>query len=252
MKRARVAYKGQIHEAIYKDGYLVLPDGSLVSEQDVVWLPPIVPNTVFALGLNYADHAMELDFKPPSEPLIFLKGPNTFIGNRGITIRPDNVSFMHYECELAAVIGRQGKNIKARDAYNYVSGYTIANDYAVRDYLENYYRPNLIVKNRDTCTPLGPWIVDAMDIEDPENLTLRTYVNGSVTQEGSTKDMIFGIPALIEYLSSFMTLNCGDLILTGTPKGSVDTKAGDEVICEIEGIGKLLNTIVKEKEIAER
>jgi len=155
---------------------------------------------------------------------------------------------MHYECELAVIIGRSGTNIKQEDAYDYVAGYTVANDYAIRDYLENYYRPNLKVKNRDTCTPIGPWLVDAKDIKDPMNLTLRTYVNGKVTQEGTTKDMIFSIPQLIAYLSSFMTLNKNDIILTGTPEGLVDTKVGDEVITEIEGVGRLVNTIISEKQ----
>ena len=94
--------------------------------------------------------------------------------------------------------------------------------------------------------PIGPWLVDAEDIKDPMNLTLRTYVNGELTQEGSTSQMIFSIPFLIEYLSSFMTLSPGDMILTGTPKGAVDTKIGDEVITEIEGIGRLLSTIVED------
>ncbi|HEY9577272.1 MAG TPA: fumarylacetoacetate hydrolase family protein [Pseudobacillus sp.] len=244
MKRAKVAYAGAIHEAVEKDGRLQLDDGRIVEEQDVVWLPPVELRTVFALGLNYADHAAELSFKAPEEPLVFLKGPNTFIGHRGQTRRPADVEYMHYECELAVVIGRPARNIKREDAYNYVSGYTIANDYAIRDYLENYYRPNLRVKNRDTCTPIGPWFVDKDSISDPMNLALRTYVNGKITQEGNTKDMVFDIPYLIEYLSSFMTLNEGDVILTGTPKGSVDTKVGDEVITEIEGIGRLVNTIV--------
>ena len=248
MKRARVAYAGAIHEVTEEAGNLRLTDGRLVEEHEVVWLPPIEPCTVFALGLNYSDHAKELDFKAPQEPLVFLKGPNTFVGHRAQTIRPADATYMHYECELAVVIGCQARNIKRENAYEYVAGYTVTNDYAIRDYLENYYRPNLRVKNRDTLTPIGPWFVDAEDINDPMNLTLRTYVNGKITQEGSTKDMIFGIPELIEYLSSFMTLNKNDVILTGTPKGSVDTKVGDEVITEVEGVGRLVNTIIAERD----
>jgi len=246
MKHARVAYNGQIQDAVEQNGRLKLNDGRIVEENEVVWLPPVEPRTVFTLGLNYADHAKELSFSAPKEPLVFLKGPNTFIGHRAQTYRPRDVIYMHYECELTVVIGKTARNIKKEDAYDYVSGYTIANDYAIRDYLENYYRPNLRVKNRDTCTPIGPWFVDKEDIKDPMNLTLRTYVNGEVTQEGSTADMVFGIPELIEYLSEIMTLSPGDLILTGTPKGSVDTAVGDEVITEIEGLGKLVNTIVDE------
>lgn len=250
MKKARVAYLGSIHGAIEQDGRLKLDDGRMVEEQQVVWLPPIQPRTVFALGLNYADHAKELAFKAPTEPLVFLKGPNTFVGHRAHTRRPANVTYMHYECELAVVIGRTARKVKKEEAYQYISGYTIANDYAIRDYLENYYRPNLRVKNRDTCTPIGPWLVDAEDVKDPMNLTLRTYVNGKKTQEGSTRDMIFDIPTLVEYLSSFMTLNQGDMILTGTPEGLVDTAIGDEVITEIEGIGRLVNTIVSDDDFS--
>ncbi|MEH6944753.1 fumarylacetoacetate hydrolase family protein [Bacillus sp. JJ722] len=244
MKRARVAYSGAIHEAVEYNGQLQLCDGRIVNEEEVIWLPPVESGTVFALGLNYADHAKELAFNAPDEPLVFLKGPNTFIGHRGQTRRPADATYMHYECELAVVIGRKARNVKKEDAYQFVAGYTIANDYAIRDYLENYYRPNLRVKNRDTCTPIGPWLVDSEDIPDPMNLTLRTFINGKLTQEGSTKDMIFSITDLIEYFSSFMTLNPGDIILTGTPEGLADTAVGDEVITEIEGIGRLINTII--------
>ncbi|MBS4178945.1 fumarylacetoacetate hydrolase family protein [Lederbergia citrea] len=244
MKRARVACFGAVHEAVEVEGRLQLADGRTVSEKEVVWLPPVEPRTTFALGLNYADHASELDFKAPEEPLVFLKGPNTFVGHLGQTRRPSNISYMHYECELAVVISKRGKKIKRENAYEYVAGYTIANDYAIRDYLENYYRPNLRVKNRDHCTPIGPWFVEAAHIEDPMNLALRTYVNGVLTQEGSTRDMVFDIPDLIEYLSSFMTLNENDVILTGTPKGTVNVVAGDVVVTEIEGLGRLVNTIV--------
>ncbi|GIO20428.1 fumarylacetoacetate hydrolase [Oceanobacillus oncorhynchi subsp. incaldanensis] len=248
MKHARVAYNGLIQNATETDEGIRLEDGRIVEESQVTWLPPVEPKTVFTLGLNYADHAAELSFKETQkEPLVFLKGPNTFLGHLGETYRPSDVTFMHYECELAVVIGKTAKNVSKEKAYDYVRGYTVANDYALRDYLENYYRPNLRVKNRDTCTPIGPWLVDKEDIEDPMNLQLTTYVNGEMTQQGNTADMIFSIPHLIAYLSGFMTLNAGDIILTGTPKGSVDTKVGDEVITEVEGIGRLVNTIVGEE-----
>jgi 5-oxopent-3-ene-1,2,5-tricarboxylate decarboxylase / 2-hydroxyhepta-2,4-diene-1,7-dioate isomerase len=248
MKSARIAYAGAIHHATEQSGCLRLNDGRLVEEQDVVWLPPIEPRTIFALGLNYADHAKELAFKAPDEPLVFLKGPQSVCGHLGHTRRPNGVKFMHYECELAVVIGKTARKVKAAEAYDYVAGYTVANDYAIRDYLENYYRPNLRVKGRDSATPLGPWLVDAADIADPMNLPLRTLLNGKVTQEGNTRDMIFDIPALIVYLSEFMTLSPGDIILTGTPEGLANVQVGDEVVTEIEGIGSLKNTIVGEPE----
>ncbi|GAA0440385.1 fumarylacetoacetate hydrolase family protein [Lentibacillus halophilus] len=245
MKHARVVYKGTMYHAFEKNGSVQLNDGRLVNEHDVEWLPPLTPRTVFTLGLNYEDHAKELSFNSsPREPLVFLKGPNTFTGHFGQAYRPEDVTFMHYECELAVVIGGTARNIDKKDAYQYVAGYTVANDYVIRDYLENYYRPNLCAKNRDSLTPLGPWFVDAEDIEDPMHLPLRTYINGELKQEGNTCDMILGVPELIEYLSSFMTLNTGDIILTGTPKGSVDTNVGDEVVTEVEGVGRLVSTII--------
>jgi 5-oxopent-3-ene-1,2,5-tricarboxylate decarboxylase / 2-hydroxyhepta-2,4-diene-1,7-dioate isomerase len=245
MKRARVAYAGAIHAATEASaGRLRLADGRMVADTDVVWLPPFEPRTIFAVGLNYADHAKELAFSKQEEPLVFLKGPNAIAGHRAQSRRPSEATFMHYECELAVVIGKVARNVPRAQAYQHVAGYTVANDYVVRDYLENYYRPNLRAKNLDGCTLLGPWLVDAADVPDPMSLVLRTQVNGKVTQEGSTKDMIFDVPALIEYLSGFMTLGAGDVILTGTPEGVVNVNVGDEVVTEIEGIGRLVNTIV--------
>ncbi|MBV6273269.1 fumarylacetoacetate hydrolase family protein [Alcaligenaceae bacterium CGII-47] len=248
MKYARIAWQGGCHTVTpHGEGQLRLADGRIVNEAEVIWLPPFELRTAFALGLNYADHAAELAFKAPETPLVFLKGPNTFVGHRAQTRRPADVTYMHYECELAVVIGRTGRNIQRAQAYQYVAGYTVANDYAIRDYLENWYRPNLRVKNRDGCTPIGPWLVDAADVPDPMALRLCTRVNGELKQQGTTADMIFDIPALIEYLSSFMTLSPGDVILTGTPEGLADVVPGDVVETEIEGIGCLVNTIVDEQ-----
>jgi 5-oxopent-3-ene-1,2,5-tricarboxylate decarboxylase / 2-hydroxyhepta-2,4-diene-1,7-dioate isomerase len=247
MKHARVLYQGATFSATERDGQLLLADGRLLPFEAVTWLPPLdptpQPRTILALGLNYADHAKELAFKAPEEPLVFLKGENTLTGHRQFTRRPAGVQFMHYECELTVIIGKTAKHVRREHAYDVIAGYTVANDYAVRDYLENWYRPNLRVKNRDGATPLGPWFVEARDVPDPMALELRTTVNGELTQSGSTRDMIFGVPFLIEYFSSFMTLRPGDLILTGTPDGVVDCRPGDVVVTEIEGIGALMNTI---------
>jgi 5-oxopent-3-ene-1,2,5-tricarboxylate decarboxylase / 2-hydroxyhepta-2,4-diene-1,7-dioate isomerase len=248
MKRARVAYGGAVHDAFEHPAGLQLADGRVLAEDAVVWLPPFEVGTVIALGLNYADHVKELSKEltvtSKDEPLAFLKSASALIGHRAQTRRPADAKFMHYECELAVVIGHSAKNVKRADAMACVAGYSVANDYAIRDYLENYYRPNLRVKNRDTCTVIGPWLVDAADVADPHQLALRTLVNGQVTQQGNTRDLITDIPELIEYLSSFMTLNAGDVILTGTPDGVVNVNVGDEVVTEIDGIGRLVNTIV--------
>jgi 5-oxopent-3-ene-1,2,5-tricarboxylate decarboxylase / 2-hydroxyhepta-2,4-diene-1,7-dioate isomerase len=248
LKRARVAWMGAIHDATEVGGRLRLADGRSVDESDVVWLPPLPPTerprTIFALDLNYADHGRELTFKGPHEPVIFLKGSNSLLGHRGQTRRPADATYMHYECELAVVIGRTARRVTRADAYDYVAGYAVANDYAIRDYLENYYRPNLRATGRDTSTPIGPWLVDAADVKHPMNLRLTTTVNGAVVQRGNTGDMVFDIAFLIAHLSSFMTLSPGDVILTGTPDVLSGVHPGDEVVTEIGGIGRLVNTIV--------
>ena len=263
MMRARVAFAGGIHQAIPASlssaqsfsaqslparEALLLEDGRVVAAEDVVWLPPIAAGTIVALGLNYADHVKELAFNAQDEPLVFLKGPGTLLGHRGVTRRPADVKFMHYECELAVVIGRTAKHVSRARALEHVAGYCIANDYAIRDYLENWYRPNLRVKNRDGATVLGPWLVDAADVADPGNLGLRTFVNGKLTQQGNTRDLIYDVPYLIEYLSAFMTLVAGDVILTGTPEGVINVTHGDVVACEIDGLGRLVNTIAADIE----
>lgn len=245
---ARVAYGGAIHQATPHPQGVRLTDGRVLREDEVVWLAPFEVGTIIALGLNYADHVKELSkeltLSTQDEPLIFLKAPGSVIGHRGHTRRPQGVAFMHYECELAVVIGAPARKVSLEQAMSHVAGYTVCNDYAIRDYLENWYRPNFRVKSRDGGTVLGPWLVPAAAVADPHALTLRTRVNGQVTQTGSTAQMIHTIPVLIEFLSRFMTLQPGDVILTGTPDGVVNVNEGDEVVTEIDGIGSLMNTLV--------
>lgn len=246
MKRARLLHDDLPHWGTLVDGDAAvrLDDGPTVAVAGAQWLPPVTPGaTIFALGLNYADHSAELGFSAPATPLVFLKGPNTLVGHQGASPRPADANQMHPECELVAVIGRRARRVAAADALACVAGYTIACDYAIREYLENYYRPNMRVKNRDRTTPLGPWVVDAADVGDPQVLALSTQVNGETVQHGSTADMVFPVARLIEYLSSFMTLWPGDLILTGTPHGVRFVAAGDEVVCTIEGVGALRNRL---------
>lgn len=248
MKQARVAYAGAIHVAYPDAAGVRLEDGRVCAEEAVVWLPPVEVGTLFALGLNYAEHAKELSFSKQQRPLVFMKGPNALLGHRGFTRRPDGVANMHYECELAVVIGRPARAVSAGDAMAYVAGFTIANDYTVRDYLENYYRPNLRAKNRDGATVLGPWFVDAADVPDYDALEITTMVNGRETQRGNTRDMVTRVPELVAYLSRSMTLAPGDVILTGTPKGVANVNAGDVVTCAIGALGRLVNTIASDAE----
>lgn len=257
MRQGRVVHGGAIHGCTPADnGGVRLADGRVVLETEVQWLPPFEPRAIFTLALNYADHATELAqksskdqatfLKAPTEPVVFLKAANAYVGHLGLTRRPKDAEFMHYECELAVVIGPGGRDIRRANALDHVLGYTVGNDYAIRNFLEPYYRPNLRVKNRDGGTVFGPWLVPASEVKDPQALRLTTHVNGKLVQEGTTADMIHDVASLIEFLSAIMTLSEGDVILTGTPKGSVDVKPGDEVVCEIEGIGRQVNTIVED------
>jgi 5-oxopent-3-ene-1,2,5-tricarboxylate decarboxylase/2-hydroxyhepta-2,4-diene-1,7-dioate isomerase len=245
MKRARIYHEGRDAwaEVIDDDRFLRLPGKAVLPVEKAMWLPPVAHGAaIYALGLNYADHNKELGFAPKLEtPLVFMKGGNCFVGHKGQTPRPADATQMHPECELVAVIGTPARNVPPGRGLEYVAGYTVANDYAIRDYLENYYRPNTRVKNRDATTPIGPWIVDAADIGDPQSLALSTHVNGTSVQSGSTADMILSVAGLVSYLSGITTLMPGDMILTGTPKGVHFCAAGDQVVCEVEGVGSLVN-----------
>lgn len=248
MKRARIYHRGREHWAtvVAADTALRLADGTVVAVAEAMWLPPVQRGAaVYALGLNYADHNKELGFAPKLEvPLVFMKGDNCFVGHEGDTPRPADANQMHPECELVAVIGSPARNVPVDEALAHVGGYTVANDYAIREYLENYYRPNARVKNRDGTTPIGPWVVDAADVADPQALRLTTSVNGKLVQDGSTAHMIMSVAELISYLSGVTTLMPGDLILTGTPQGVHFCAVGDVVVSEIEGVGRLVNHLV--------
>lgn len=248
MKRARIYYRSREVWADVTNGdtALVLPCGAKIDINDAQWLPPVTPGAaVYALGLNYADHNKELGFAPKlATPLIFMKGGNCFVGHEGETPRPVDANQMHPECELVAVIGKPARHVPTEQGLDYVSGYTVANDYAIREYLENFYRPNARVKNRDATTPIGPWIVDSADIADPQKLAITTTVNGEAVQHGSTEDMILSVAGLVSYLSGVTTLMPGDMILTGTPQGVHFCAAGDTVVTEVEGVGRLVNHLV--------
>ena len=240
----RILLEGAAVQVRREGDELVSADGRVVGVDEAIHLPPVVPTKIVAVHLNHVSRVNEFQIGLPTTPTYFHKPVSSLNSHRGSVVRPERCKWLNYEGEVAIVIGRTARNISPEEAGDYVAGYTVANDYAIRDYLENYYRPNLRVKNRDGCTVLGPWFVPAADVLDPHNLALRTLVNGVETQHGHTADLISDIPALIEYLSGFMTLQPGDVILTGTPDGVVNVNAGDEVVTEIDGIGRLVNTLV--------
>ena len=243
MKFARFAYNGQIHEGVYEKDQLWV--GTVAYDpDDVMWLPPVDARGCTALGvaLGYADHAAELGLDIPDYPILFHKMPNTFIGHKGKVVRPD-VAYMHYEGELVVVLGRACRRVPAAEALDYVWGYTIGNECTVRDFVGDYYRPPVKAKGFDTFGPLGPVLVTA-DALDPTNVTLRTYVNGELRQEGNTAHLRHSVAELIAYISEFKTLQRGDIIFTGTPKGISHVYAGDVMRVEIEGIGALENEVI--------
>ena len=243
MKLARFAHNGQVHEAVYKNNQLWV--GNVAYDpDDVMWLPPVDPRGCTAVGvaLGYADHAVELKLDVPEYPLLFHKLPNTFIGHKAKVMRPD-VEYMHYEGELVVVMGQNGRHIPEEDALNYVYGYTIGNECTVRDFVGNYYRPPVKAKGFDTFGPMGPVLVTADEI-DPTNTEVRTYVNGELKQQGNTKNLRHSVAQLIAYITEFKTLQRGDIIYTGTPKGLSHVYAGDVMRVEIDGIGVLENEVI--------
>jgi 5-oxopent-3-ene-1,2,5-tricarboxylate decarboxylase / 2-hydroxyhepta-2,4-diene-1,7-dioate isomerase len=247
MKHARFLAAGRIqHGAVTDDGTLLDAAGRRVREEGLVWLPPVAPPKVIGLALNFADHAAELELKTPEAPALFLKPLTSLTGHKSPVIAPPNIEYMHYEVELVVVIGPGGRRIARDNAYEHVKGYTIGNDVTIRDFVGNLYRPPVKAKGFDTFTPLGPWMIDRDDLPDPNNVTLRAYVNGELRQEGNTRDFVNDIPALIAYISDFMTLEENDLIFTGTPKGLSHVYPGDVMRLEIAGIGALENPVVAE------
>lgn len=247
MRLARFAAGGRVHEGEWRDGVLLGADGRAFDPEAVVWLPPVQPSKVIALALNYAEHAAELGMQSPEEPAVFFKPPSSLVGHRAPVLAPPGARYMHYEVELAVVIGRTCRRVPAARAYDVVRGYTIANDLTVRDYVHNFFRPPVRAKGWDTFCPLGPWLV-VDEIEDPHALGLRSYVNGELRQEGHTGQMVWRIPELIEFLSSFMTLEAGDVILTGTPRGISHVRPGDVMRLEVDGVGVLENPVVADGE----
>jgi 5-oxopent-3-ene-1,2,5-tricarboxylate decarboxylase/2-hydroxyhepta-2,4-diene-1,7-dioate isomerase len=251
VRRARVRHAGGEFDAVVgDDGSLVTEDGRELDPSEVVWLPPR-HGVVIGLALNYRAHAAELDFKKhPDHPILFVKNPSSIVGHRHPIVRPDGVKFMHYEGELGVVIGKRARGVRRADAMQSVGGYTVCNDVTVRDFIENFFRPPVKAKGFDTFGPIGPWVVDAAQVPDPHALGVRTFVNGELRQEGSTEDLIFDIPTIIEFITEFMTLSPGDIISTGTPRGISDIVPGDDVVVEVDGVGRLENRVVSVAEFA--
>lgn len=219
------------------DKYEILENQYSLSE--IKYLPPCMPSKIIALGLNYFDHAEEFKLKIPEEPLIFLKPSSAVIGHKENIIYPKMTERLDYEAELGVIIKNKVKNIKPKEVYENILGYTCFNDVTARD-LQKKDGQWTRAKSFDTFAPLGPYIVT--DLE-PNNLEIKLRQNGKVKQHSSTSKMIFKIEEIVSFISQIMTLNPGDVIVTGTPSGVGELQVGDVVEVEIEGIGTLTNYI---------
>jgi 2-keto-4-pentenoate hydratase/2-oxohepta-3-ene-1,7-dioic acid hydratase in catechol pathway len=210
---------------------------------------PIIPGKIIAVGKNYAAHAKETGSEVPSAPLLFSKYPSAVIGNGDvITWRTTMTQEVDWEAELGVIIGARGKDIPQLEAYDYIFGYTVANDVSARDLQNRVDKQWTRAKGLDTFCPLGPSIVTRDEIADPHSLAVRTVVNGELMQDGNSAEMVYTIPMLVAYISQAFTLEPGDLILTGTPSGvgmgrtpPIFLKDGDEVSVSVEHIGMLTN-----------
>jgi 2-keto-4-pentenoate hydratase/2-oxohepta-3-ene-1,7-dioic acid hydratase in catechol pathway len=217
-----------------------VPSQDRIPMDDVRLLAPVLPSKVVAVGKNYAAHAKEFGQEVPEEPLLFLK-PSTAVSGPGDDIRLLPISRrVDYEGELAVVIGRIARSVATEDALGYVLGYACGNDVTLRD-LQHANDQWARAKGFDGSCPLGPWIETELDAAD---LRIETRLNGETRQSARTSEMVFGVATLIAYITQFMTLLPGDVIMTGTPEGVGKLEPGDEVEVEIEGIGVLANRAV--------
>ena len=210
---------------------------------EVKLLAPSLPSKILCIGRNYLEHAREHNAEVPTVPLVFLKPPSAVLDPEGIILLPAQSKQVEHEGELVAVIGKRGRDISPEQAKEYIFGYTIGNDVTARD-LQRSDGQWTRGKGFDTFCPFGPWIDTAFD---PSDAIITCKVNGGPRQLASTRDMIFTVPQLIAFISSVMTLEPGDVIFTGTPAGVGALAPGDRVEVEIEGLGRLVNTVQARK-----
>jgi 2-keto-4-pentenoate hydratase/2-oxohepta-3-ene-1,7-dioic acid hydratase in catechol pathway len=257
MRRCRFETDGDARRGTVERGEVVDADGGDRHPlEEVRLLAPVQPRKFLGIGLNYADHIAESGMEAPEFPVFFNKQATCVVGPGDDVHMPRVSSLLDYEGELAIVIGERCRHVPAEFASEVIAGYTITNDISVRDW--QLRTPTMTLgKSFDTHGPLGPWLVTADELGDPHSLSIRTYVNDEVRQDGSTSEMIYDCFQQVAHLSEAFTLEPGDVIATGTPAGIGAVrqpfpegllKVGDVVRVEIEGIGTLENTVVEEPE----
>jgi 5-oxopent-3-ene-1,2,5-tricarboxylate decarboxylase / 2-hydroxyhepta-2,4-diene-1,7-dioate isomerase len=249
VRHARIEHDGRVVEGEF-DGDAVRADGLELKLDEVRrWLPPVEPGKILATHLTYRSRAEEYRMAQlPRTPSYFMKPPSSLSAHREPVARPKGCRFLNYEGEIAVVIGRRCRGASLDDALDYVRGYTVANDWGVHDFRHADRGSMLRVKGQDGFCPLGPALVDAADV-DPNDLTIRTFVNGELVQEGDTGgDLLFSFAYQVADLSRLVTLEPGDVLLTGTPANSRPVEPGDVVAVEVDGIGRLENTVEQSEE----
>ena len=238
----RVLHDGVPEWGRREGGEILLDSGARVPEVEAHYLAPAEPTKIMAVHLTYRSRLEEYAARQPAEPSYFLKPPTTLNGHRGVLRRPAGTRFLNYEGELAVVIGRRMHGVPEEDALSYVAGYACSNDVGLHDFRHADRGSMLRVKGQDGFLPMGPELVPAAEF-DPTSFTLRTYLNGEVVQEGGSDDLIFGVAYQLADLCRLITLEPGDVVLTGTPANSRPMEPGDLVEVEIDGLGRLSNTV---------
>jgi 2-keto-4-pentenoate hydratase/2-oxohepta-3-ene-1,7-dioic acid hydratase in catechol pathway len=242
-RAVRVAVDGVPEWGRLEGDAIVLDSGARVPESEATYLAPAEPTKIIAVHLTYQSRLTEYAARTPAEPSYFMMPPTALNGHRGRVRRPAGTRFLNYEGELAVVIGRRMKGVGEDAALDHVAGYTCANDVGLHDFRHADRGAMLRVKGQDGFLPLGPELVPASEF-DPTDFHLRTYVNGEVVQEARAgEDLIWGVAYQLADLNRLITLEPGDVVLTGTPANSRPMEAGDVVAVEIDGIGRLENTI---------
>ncbi len=250
MKVLRIEHRGKTFYAALNEDHVVCLDRSQgltapIPLAEIKALPPVAPTKIVCLALNYKGHAEETGKPVPDDPLLFLKPPSAVIPNGRPIVLPPQSQRVDHEGELALILGKPCSRVSQENALQHLFGYCCANDVTARDLQE---KDGLFARAKgfDTFAPIGPWI--ETDVADPNNLEIKTWVNGEIRQHSSTSDLIFPVERIVSFVSHVMSLNPGDVILTGTPPGVGPLRHGDEVRIEIPDVGVLINPVIAAEE----
>lgn len=244
METRRILLQGAVTPVVRDGDELVAGDGRRVAADAAVHLPPVVPSKILCVHLNHRSRVEEFQTTLPPAPTYFHKPVSSLNAHEGHVVRPERCEWLNYEGEIAIVIGRTTRNVSQDQAWEHIAGYTIANDYGLHDFRDTDAGSMLRVKGSDTLCPLGPGLVSADSWDPRDGKRIRTLVNGEVRQDGSTAEMQWDVAYLVADLARTITLEPGDVVLSGTPANSRPVAPGDVVEVEVEGLGTLRNTIV--------